>query len=576
MTSPEPESMRLENRYYVPLKIDLCDWKQVKPLFDDLLDREIRSSADLEQLILDMSGLNGALEEEHARIQLATSINTADEAARNRFKRFQETIISHAGPRSNNLERKILDNPHLKDLNLDRYGQFIKLLKNQQRLFTDSNVPLAIEDAQLGETYSSIVGGMVAEFEGKTRNMTQIAQFLKETERDLREKAWHTMRKCRMAERDRIDDIYSRMVEMRHRMAENAGYPNFRDFRHLQYSRFDYAPEDCIRFHETIEKHVTPVWLDRIERRRQKLGIEKLRPWDMNVDPEGNQPLRPFKTTGELIETTAAVLDRIHVRLGDHLRLLDRYGNLDLATRANKMPVGFNMPMSETGVSFIFMNATGTHYDFMVLLHESGHAIETRSCAHNPVHAYRNTPQEWGECASQSMELLGLDHLDILYEDPETRRRCKIEKWEELLFSLVSTARNDAFQHWIYENPGHSPRQRHDRWMELLRRFPSGADSTGYEDSLEIAWQSIPHLFIVPFYYIEYGIAQIAALQVFKRAREEGQPAVKRWLDAMKLGYSRSIPELYRAAGLTFRFHGQLAEGLIRYAVNEIERIESE
>jgi oligoendopeptidase F len=575
MTCPAPHSKRLEHRYYVPMTIDLTNWDDIKPLFDDLLNRKLDSAEALEQLILDSSGLDAAMEEEHARIQLATSVNTADEEAKKRFNRFQETVISQAGSLSNQVELKILQCPFLDSLDRARYSQLRNVLKNQQRLFREENVPLSIEDAQLGESFSSVAGAMSAEFEGKQRNMTQIAQYLKETDRHLRERAWQTMRSCRLSERDRIDGIYSKMVDVRHRIARNADFDNYRDYKHLQYNRFDYTPGDCEKFHDTIEKAAVPAWLKRMEIRKKKLNLPKLRPWDMSVDPDGHEPLRPFKTEEDLVRVTASVLDRIVPHLGDDLRRLQTYGNLDLVTRQNKMPVGFNMPMSETGVSFIFMNATGRHYDFMVLLHESGHAIETRACAHEPVHLYRNTPQEWGECASQSMELLGLDHLDVLYDDPKIRKRCMIEKWEEILLSLVTTARNDAFQQWVYTHPGHTVEERTEAWMKLVKRFPSGADITGFEDSVATSWQVIPHLFIVPFYYIEYGIAQIAALQVFRKARTDGQPALKRWLNAMKLGYSRSIPELYREADLDFKFHGPFAENLIQFVVEEIDRVES-
>jgi len=565
---------RIKNRRFVPKQIDLCNWEDVKPLFDNLFDREIQSVVDLEQFILDRDELDAALQEENARIQLATSVNTIDEKAKDRFTKFQNEIISNTSSLSDKLDTMILQNSFLKQLDPDRYGQLIKVSKHHQKLFAEKNIPIMIKDAQLGEKYSSVSGGMSAVFDGKERNLTQISNYVKETDRSVREKAWRTMAECRSCYCDEINELYSNMIDVRHQMAVNAGYDNFRDFRHQQYNRFDYSPEDCFKFHQTIQDYAVPVWLDRVKIRRAKLGIENLKPWDMRVDPDGNKPLRPFKSTEELEGQCAKVLDRIYPDLGDNLRLLQQYGNLDLATRKNKATVGFNMPLFETGVSFIFMNTTGTHNDFMVLLHEGGHAIETKACSNDPIVMYRNTPSEWGECASQSMELLGLDHLDVLYDSPETRTRCIIEKFEEVLLSLITTARNDAFQQWVYTHPEHTLNDRADKWMELGDRFPIGSDNKGLESFQQTGWQIIPHFFIVPFYYIEYGIAQMAALQVYKKSHEEGPSFIGKWLDAMKLGYSKTIPELYETAGLKFKFHGPFAKDLIQYLSDELNNLE--
>ena len=565
---------RVKNRRYVPVDADLCRWEEVEPMVMELLGREIRSGADLERFIFDSSEFEAAIQEEAARSQLAISVDTADEAARERFNHLQENVFSRLSPLTDQLDKKLLESPYLDALDPVEYGQLKKVTENSKRLFREENVPLGVEDAKLIESYNGIAGGMSVEFDGKRLNLTQVAEKLKETDRGLRERAWRAIAACKAEYREKLDDVYDNMIRVRHQMALNAGFANFRDFRHAIYNRFDYTPQDCILFHETVEKVVVPALMKRRDRRKANMKLDVLRPWDMRVDELGRAPLRPFKDAKALIDACGAVLDRIYPDLGDDLRLLESYGNLDLDTRQNKAPVGFNMPLAETGVSFVFMNSMGTHYDFLVLLHESGHAIETRACSANPVQLYRNTPQEWGECASQAMELLGLDHLDVLYADEDTRNRCFSEKMEEILLSLVTTARIDAFQHWVYTNPEHTHAERNEKWLELSRRFPDGSDTSGLEPFLEISWQGIPHIFIVPFYYIEYGIAQIAAVQVYYRSRTAGQETVKQWLDTMKLGYSRSIPELYEAAGLKFIFHGEYMGRLVRFIEGELDRIE--
>ncbi len=572
MVCSQTDPRRLDNRHFVGREINLCNWEEVKPLFDDLLERRLTSADALEQFILDFSGLSAALGEENARIQLALSVNTADEQAKKIFNDFQQNINSPSSTLFNQLTLKFLDSAFLDELDPERYGQLIRVSKNDRDLFVEKNVPLMMKDATLSEKYSSISGSAGAEFQGKYRNLTQISQFMLETDRELRKRAWETIAEVRMGMKDELESLYDEMVHIRNETAINAGFGNFRDFKHQAYNRFDYTPEDCMRFHETVEKAAVPILKKRRARRKEKMGLKTLRAWDLRVDPDGFPPLRPFQSDSELISACARVFDRIYPNLGDNLRMLEEYGNLDLSTRPNKAPVGFNMPLFETGVSFIFMNATGTFHDFLVLLHEGGHAIETRACAHDPILLYRNTPQEWGECASQSMELLGLDHLDVLFDDPAVRDRCVLQKYEDVLLSLVSCARNDAFQHWVYTHPGHSRAERNAVWMELNERFPTGGDVTGLEKYAEISWQMIPHLFIVPFYYIEYGISQIAALQVYKKALDEGTPAIAKWLDAMKIGYAKSIPELYAAAGLEFRFHGEFAENLIHLLAEAIEK----
>ena len=568
------QTERMKYRRYVPKSIDLSDWTHVKPLFDALLERRIDSVGALQDFYYDIAGLNSAVSEEFCRIQLATSIDTSDEIARQRYDRFSETVLMHATPLFKKLDEMFLESPFLKDLD-PHFNQLIRLLENEQRLFRPENVPLGIEDSQLGEKHSALIGGMTVAFEGQTLNMTQMSKYLKKTDRGLRERAWYAMANKRLEFVEAIDTIYDELITIRDRTARNAGFDNFRDYRHQAYGRFDYSPEDCFRFHETVERTAVPLARKLRERRRERLGIESVRPWDLSVDEYGREPLKPFSTEKQLVDGVAAMMDRIYPDLGDSLRLLHRHQNLDLMTRRNKAVVGFNMPLDETRVSFIFMNAMGYHFDLTVLLHEAGHAVETQACAHEAIPAYRHTPQEWGECASQSMELLGLEHLDVFYPSAEDRKRCVLDKYEDILTSLVHTARVDAFQHWVYLNPGHTRAQRRATWLDLVERFGEGVDHRGLEEYSATSWQGIPHLFIVPFYYIEYGITQISALQIMRKARTEGHTALRRWFDAMKLGYSKSIPELYDAAGLTFRFHGASAEELIRFVGDEIDRVEN-
>jgi len=569
---PNPE--RLERRKFTPHDIDLCDWNQVKSIFNELLSRSISDASSLEKYYLDVCDFNSALTEEYCRIQLASSVNTEDLEARKRFQHFNANITAPASELTTDLDIKFLDSEYRKELDPERYQQLIRLLKNSRDLFRKENIPLQVEDSQLAENYNQISGGLTVIFQDKKRNLAEMSVYQKNTDRTVREAAWRASAAGQLEKADEINELYDKMVKTRTKIAQNTGFSNYRDYRHQALNRFDYKPENCLEFHSVVEKYAVKPFLQRQEIRRKKLGLDILKPWDRFVDVDGREPLQPFSTQEELVTGCATILDRIYPNMGDTLRLLQAYNNLDLMTRQNKAPVGFNMPLDETRVSFVFMNATGHHSDLIVLLHESGHAIETRACINQEIQAYRHTPQEWGECASQSMELLALDHLDVFYQNPEDQKRCVLEKLESILSSLISTAKIDAFQHWVYTHPTCSWDDRAKCWIELSERFPSGSDSNGLEETARWGWHGIPHLFIVPFYYIEYGIAQLGALQVYQQAKRKGFTALEQWLETMKLGYSQPIPELYKRAGLRFEFEGDFAADLIAFLVNEIEQAE--
>lgn len=563
MFCSEPNPDRLKRRHYVPGTVNLCSWPEIEPLFLELYNRPIASKNELIQFLLDSNELLAAMSEESARLYLALSVNTADEEAKQRFLQYNQEIVGNTTNWFERLDVKFLDDPHLQELDPDRYGQLIKLLNNKRNLFRKENIPLSLRESALFEKYNALTGGLTVDFDGQKRNLTQMALYLKSPDRDLRERAWRVAGDGRKAQREEIDGIYDELIKLRTQIAINAGFVNFRDYSHTAKNRFFYTPDDCFKYHEMVEAYVVPIVREQRAKRCAKLGLPTLRPGDLRVDLDGGEVERIFKGEEDLVESCATVLDRIYPELGNTLRLQRRSGNLDLTTRHNKSPVGFNMPFDETGISFIFMNATGTFHDAIVLLHESGHAIETIACSGEPLFYYRHTPQEWTECSSQSIELLALDHLDVFYADESKRKRAITDKLEDLLLSLVSAARMDAFQQWIYTHPQHTWGERTEYWNGLGERFEPGIDYEGLDEYLGFSWQSVLHLFVVPFYYIEYGITALSALQVLHQAIIHGQSAVDRWLNTMKLGSSRSVPDLYKTAGLTFALHGDVARDLV-------------
>jgi oligoendopeptidase F len=478
---------------------------------------------------------------------------------------FVENIEPVVKKRVFDLDRKYLTVPSRKELPSEYYSVLDRRVENNVSIFREENVELEKEETKLGNEYQKITGSMTVMYNGKEHTMQQMARYLEETDRRVREETWRLVETRRLKDHEKLDELYDQLISLRGMIAQNAGFDNYRDYMFRKLGRFDYTPEDCFRYHDAVAKYIVPLIRENDKERMTKLGVDPLRPWDIGssgsgsggVDPNGRTPLRPFQNANELVERCLKVFDRTDKEFANDFRRMVELKLLDLESRKGKAPGGYNSELYEARLPFIFMNAVGRDQDMRTLLHESGHAFhvfETRK--QNMLYMYRSEalPMEFAEVASQAMEFLAGEHLEGTFYDKLDNQRIRGEHIIDALRLLPWVATIDAFQHWVYTHPGHSRQERTDYWLKLRRRFGGLESYEGFEESARYRWQRQLHLYLVPFYYIEYGIALLGALGVWLNYRKDPKKAIENYKKALRLGGSRPLPELFNTAGVPFKF----------------------
>jgi len=561
-------------RRFVPQGAQMGDWSQVEPLFQELLRRPITSLAELEQWLFDCSELSGALAEERTRRYIAMTRQTDDPAREQAYQEFIEHVEPKTKPMWFALESGYLKNPFRKLLPMNQYAVMDRIVETNVTLFREANVPLETEDAILAKDYQKLTGAMTITYRGQELTLQQAAKYLEEPDRTVRQEVWELVARRRLQDREALEALYDKMVPLRTQIAGNADFLNYRDYIFKRRRRFDYTPEDCYEFHAGVEQAVLPLVVRIYEQRRRTLGIMNLRPWDTLVDPLGRPPLRPFVSTEQFVRGTEEIFRRIDPALGEQFRFLWDEQLLDLESRKGKAPGGYQSTLHERRWPFIFMNAVGRDEDVRTLLHEGGHAFHQLASREQPLIHYRTCPYEFAEVASMGMELLAAPHLKVFYKNDQDYRRAYRNTLEDavILFPWIATI--DAFQHWVYTNPTHTREERRRAWTALFVRFQPWIDWSGYEEERDYAWHRQLHLFAVPFYYIEYGIAQVGALQVWLQSRSDHRGAVERYWRALSLGGSRPLPKLFAAAGATFKFDAATLRPLADAVGEELDRLE--
>jgi oligoendopeptidase F len=558
-----------------PPQIDPSDFAQIEPLYRALLERPITSCDDLEQLLLDSSALESVLNEYGAKLYIESSCHTEDSEIEKRYLHWIEEIEPKIKPVAFELQKKVVASPYKSELNPDRYFVLIRAWENAVSLYRPENIPLETDATKLYTDYGKINGSMTIDFRGQTRTMQQMAKFLEETDRGVREQAWKLIEDRRLKERTKIEDIYEKMLVVRQAMAKNAGFDDYRSFTWKSRERFDYSPEDCLRFSRAIEETVVPLVKELDRTRRAAMKVETLRPWDLGVDIHGRQPLRPFgeREIPLFVKKVRTIFTRLSPALGDQFGELKMGVNLDLDSRKGKRPGGYQSSLEASKQPFIFMNAVGTHGDLDTLLHEAGHAFHYMAARHEPLVYLRSAPLEFCEVASMAMELLGADHLDVFYNDADAAR-AKRQHLEGIVRFLPWMAIIDSFQHWIYTHPGHLPEARTGEWLRLQDRFSSPAvDWSGFEAARASRWQRQLHLFGYPFYYIEYGIAQLGALQLWVQSKTDTAAALAGYRRGLALGGRRPLPELFAATGIRFDFSAATLGPLMEAVQKELRAL---
>ena len=561
-------------RKFIPEKIDLGDWPQIAPLFDQLERRAAGadSAAALEHWLLDWSELSAALDEESSRRYIAMTCHTDNPDAEKAYLHCVEKVEPQLTPRQFALEKIYVVHPLLAKLSKERFRVFDREVKNHVELFRPENVPLETGKARLCQQYQKLSGALTVNFRGEEKTLVQMGRYLEEPDRALRQEAWELVAKRRLREAEKFDDIFDQMLKLRAQIAKNAGFGNYRDYAFRRLGRFDYTQGDCARFHDAVEKHIMPIERELQAERRRQLKLEKLRPWDLAVDPLNRPALKPFVQVGEMVSRTQKIFDRLDGGLANGFRQMQELHLLDLDNRKGKAPGGYQSTLSESRLPFIFMNAVGLQRDVETILHEAGHAFHALAARDEDLYAYRSAPIEFCEVASMSMELLGDEFIGEFYSTADANRARRVHLEGIIgIFPWVATV--DAFQHWIYTHPNHTRDERRTAWLELMDRFGGDVDWSGFENARAHLWHRQLHIFIHPFYYIEYGIAQLGALQVWANSKRDKVKALNDYKKALALGGSRPLPELFSAAGCKFQFDAATIKPLIQLTRSELAKL---
>ncbi len=562
-------------RHFLPEEFSVSGWSAVEPWFNTLLSRPINNVHGLRQWLRDRSELDSVLAEDLGWRYVRMTCYTENQDYSNSYQDFIQNIQPRMAALADKLNRKLSESPYLKELSkTEGFDILIRNLRKEIELYREENIPRFTEINTLTHKYAQTSGAMTVTVDGKELTLQQAAVFLQHPDRDRRERIFRTIGKRRLQDKDVLDDLFSELVSRRHQVALNAGFANFRDYMFKSLGRFDYTPADCFAFHESIEKEVLPLVEEMDRNRKRRMGLEVLRPWDTAVDPEGREALKPFTSGTELLEKTKKCFTGVDPYLGDCLEVMNKMKHLDLESRKGKAPGGYNYPLSETGVPFIFMNATSTVRDMVTLLHEGGHAVHNFLTRDLELADFKSPPMEVAELASMSMELITMDRWNEFFGTDEDLRRARQEHLEDLIGVLPWVATIDQFQHWLYEVPTHSTADRKEGWLQVFHRF---SDTTTNWDDLEEEkanlWQKQLHLYEVPFYYIEYGMAQLGAIAVWRNYKESASTGLAGYKRALSLGNLKTIPEIYRAAGIQFDFSRDYIRGLMDFVKEQMEEL---
>lgn len=569
------EKIERPKRKFLPENFVVTDWPGLKPYFDNLLSRELNSVTAMRSWLQERSELESVISEDMAWRYINMTRYTENQEYNKRYEDFVVNIQPQIAPVSDQLNKKAAASEFLDSLEKETgYDIMIRNLKKDIEIFREENIPLYTEITTEQQKYAQISGAMTVEIDGQEKTLQQASVLLMSADRKKREEVYHKITSRRLKDMAELDKLFTKLISLRHQVATNAGFTNFRDYMFKALGRFDYTPKDCFNFHESIQSEVVPILNDFAKDRKATLKVDALRPWDKAVDPEGKDALKAFNDGKELTDKTIECFYKLDAYLGQCLSIMKEMGHLDLESRKGKAPGGYNYPLSEIGVPFIFMNATSTLRDMVTIMHEGGHAIHNFLTRELELNDFKSTPSEVAELASMSMELISMDHWDIFFTNPDDLKRAKREHLEDLIETLPWVATIDKYQHWLYENPTHTLDERRQNWNRIFDEFTDTiTDWSGLQDAKDYLWQKQLHLYEVPFYYIEYGMAQLGAIAVWRNYRQNKQKGLEGYMNALKLGYMKSIPEVYKAANIKFDFSRAYIKELMEFVKKELDAI---
>ncbi|MBI2565735.1 MAG: M3 family oligoendopeptidase [Candidatus Schekmanbacteria bacterium] len=548
---------------FLDARTSVDSWSRVEPLFDQLERHSLESATKLQAWLVFCSELQAAIDEELSLRYIASTRDTASDALDQAYLDYIETVTEPAKERWHRLHLRYLASTGRGDLEPRRYAVLDRIIENEAALFVADNLALETAEARHSRRYQRLMGNMTVDFDGQQRTLPEMRPYLEELDRSRRKAAWQAVEQRRFQDKDELEDVFHELVLLRGQMASNCGFASYRDYMFRRLRRFDYGPRDCEQLHATTERFAMPSVRMVQQQLADQLGVSVLRPWDLLADPDGESPLSPFTSTEALREGCQTIFERVFSAFGEQFCELSRYGLLDLASRVGKAPGAYQITLARRRLPFIFMSSAGGHEDVVALLHEGGHAFHCCLTRHEPLLVYRDVPTEIAEVASMAMELLGARHLEVFYSqhDAERARRRQLRG---IIPFFAWAATIDAFQHAIYTATERSKAARRNTWAHLRARYAGLVDHHGLEELQQVEWLQQSHLFETPFYYVEYVIAQLGALQVWQRSLADPLGAVNAYRKALGLGGSRPLPELFAAAGATLDFSGNVMLPLLR------------
>jgi len=559
-------------RHFVPKEFMVTDWQNLEPYFKDLLERNIDSKERLEKWLHDLSELEAVVSEDACWRQIKMTCDTEDKTLEAAFNFYCIELQPNIQPYADALNKKLVNHPLTKELDTKQYFTYLRSVRKSIELFREENIPLQSELAVMQQQFGVISAKMTVTINGEEYTLQQAAKFFHHSDRNLREEAYRKIQERRLQDTEPLNNLYSNLLEKRNKEAQNAGFENYRDYRFKELGRFDYTKQDCFDFHEAVKQHVMPLVNMIYQKKKEKLGLDTLRPWDLEAEPAGTTALQPFTTGKELIDLSIECFSKLRPFFGDCLTKMNSIKHLDLESRMGKAPGGYNCPLAESGAPFIFMNAAGQMQDLITMVHEGGHAIHSFLAHPLPLTGFKEYPMEIAEVASMSMELFSMEHWEVFFSDAEQLKRAREYQLERVITIFPWIAIVDKFQHWIYEHPIHSNEERTTEWNKILTEFSDTVvDYSGLENFRSNLWQKQLHLFEVPFYYIEYGIAQLGAIGMWKQFKLNKEEALNNYCNALSLGGTKTLPQLFETAGLKFDFSPNTIKELMDFVKQEMQ-----
>jgi len=558
-------------RHFVPKDFVVTDWQNLEPFFKDLLERNIDSKELLEKWLHDLSELEAVVSEDACWRQIKMTCDTEDKTLEAAFNFYCIELQPNIQPYADALNKKLVNHPLTKELDTKQYFTYLRSVRKNIELFREENIPLQSELAVMQQQFGVISAKMTVTINGEEYTLQQAAKFFHHSDRNLREEAYRKIQERRLEDTEPLNNLYSKLLEKRNQEARNAGFDNYRDYRFKELGRFDYTKQDCFDFHEAVKQHVMPLVNMIYQKKKEKLGLDILRPWDLEAEPAGTTALQPFTTGKELIDLSIECFSKLRPFFGDCLKKMNSIKHLDLESRMGKAPGGYNCPLAESGAPFIFMNAAGQMQDLITMVHEGGHAVHSFLAHPLPLTGFKEYPMEIAEVASMSMELFSMEHWEVFFSDAEQLERAREYQLERVITIFPWIAIVDKFQHWIYEHPIHSNEERTAEWNKILTEFSDTVvDYNGLENFRSNLWQKQLHLFEVPFYYIEYGIAQLGAIGMWKQFKLNKEEALNNYCNALSLGGTKTLPQLFETAGLKFDFSPDTIKELMDFVKQEM------